>query len=55
MKSFGTRRTLYAAVTKDECNAADGRFGAACYTGFRMQTALDKLRLPSGVRVVTDM
>jgi hypothetical protein len=32
VKSFGMRRTfVYAAVTKDKRNDADGRFGAACY------------------------
>jgi len=30
MKSCGMRRTYeYAAITKDECNAADGRFPTA--------------------------
>ena len=33
------RRTfLYAAVTNDECNAADGRFGAACLERLIMST-----------------
>jgi succinate dehydrogenase / fumarate reductase flavoprotein subunit len=39
------RRTPYAAVTKDECNAADGRFSTASWEGNIME--LDA-KIPSG-------
>jgi hypothetical protein len=37
-KSRGMRRTYeYAAMTKDECNAADGRFPTASFVFFNLQ------------------